>query len=236
MYLCSLHTTRLCATLSRRFSSAVGPVEVRIRSILTDRFKPIHLKVTNESRKHSRLTGLETHFKITIVSQYFEELSLMERQRLIYKALKGEFESGLHALSINAKSSKELFEELPSPPCPLQRPNKSRYFIILICFGNMFVHLYIHIYTLYIYIYMTKLLGVLRNTIRNVISSTKLIKQQMERYLESVISKWSRILVRSRSHFNGSHLCTPNSELPVSGSIICHSVPIHWLTSHKFKV
>ncbi|KAF5398291.1 Stress response and cell division protein BolA [Paragonimus heterotremus] len=125
MYSCLLYTTRFYATLSRRFSSTVGPVEVRIRSVLTDRFKPIHLKVTNESRKHSRLTGLETHFKITIVSQQFEELSLMERQRLIYKVLKDEFESGLHALSINAKSSKELFDEIPSPPCPSQRPNKS---------------------------------------------------------------------------------------------------------------
>ncbi|KAF7234050.1 hypothetical protein EG68_12649, partial [Paragonimus skrjabini miyazakii] len=145
MYSYLLYTTRLYATLSRRFSSTVGPVEIRIRSILTDRFNPIHLKVTNESRKHSRLTGLETHFKITIVSQHFEELSLMER--LIYKVLKDEFESGLHALSINAKSSKELFEEIPSPPCPSQRPNKSRYFTVTY-FGNIRIYVYIYIYVI----------------------------------------------------------------------------------------
>ncbi|KAF6777400.1 hypothetical protein AHF37_02821 [Paragonimus kellicotti] len=134
MYSYLPYTARLYATLSRRFSSTVGPVEVRIRSILTDRFK------CKRSLAVLTFQGLETHFKITIVSQYFEELSLMERQRLIYKALKNEFESGLHALSVNVcamfsfpylfflsrlNHRRNLSKEIPSPPCPSQRPNKS---------------------------------------------------------------------------------------------------------------
>ncbi|XP_015883945.2 protein BOLA1, chloroplastic [Ziziphus jujuba] len=50
----------------------------------------------------------ETHFNLKIVSPKFEGLNLVKRHRLVYDALADELQSGLHALSIVAKTPQEL--------------------------------------------------------------------------------------------------------------------------------
>lgn len=46
--------------------------------------------------------------RLTVVSSKFENMPLLERHRMINNLLKDEFSSGLHALSIKAKTPKEF--------------------------------------------------------------------------------------------------------------------------------
>ena len=81
----------------------------RIIDSLTRAFEPSLLKVTDDSHKHAGHTGArpegETHYTVDIVSAAFEGLSRVSMQRAVMNALKDEFDTGLHALSIKARSS-----------------------------------------------------------------------------------------------------------------------------------
>lgn len=80
----------------------------RIRDILTEVFSPTVLEVIDDSHKHAGHAGArpegETHYTIKITSPKFAGQSRVATQRAILAALKPEFESGLHALSIKANS------------------------------------------------------------------------------------------------------------------------------------
>lgn len=49
-----------------------------------------------------------THFNLRVVSKDFEGKSMVKRHRLTYDLLKEELETGLHALSIIAKTPSEI--------------------------------------------------------------------------------------------------------------------------------
>ncbi|KAL8530111.1 hypothetical protein ACS0TY_007265 [Phlomoides rotata] len=49
----------------------------------------------------------ETHFNVRVVSSKFEGQNLVKRHRMVYELLSDELQSGLHALSITAKTPKE---------------------------------------------------------------------------------------------------------------------------------
>ena len=80
----------------------------RIRDILTEAFSPSLLDVVDDSHKHAGHAGArpegETHYTIKITSPKFEGQSRVATQRAILAALKPEFDTGLHALSIKASS------------------------------------------------------------------------------------------------------------------------------------
>jgi stress-induced morphogen len=82
---------------------------------------PSLLQIENESDQHSGPPGRETHFKVLVVSDRFENLSRVDRQRLIHDLLKSELESGLHALSQRAVTPQEWSQMNPdlfvSPDC-----------------------------------------------------------------------------------------------------------------------
>lgn len=81
---------------------------------LTEAFTPLHLEVVNESYKHSVPKGAESHFKVLVVSDAFEEKKLVERHRMINAVLAEQLQAGaagakgapggIHALSIQAKT------------------------------------------------------------------------------------------------------------------------------------
>ncbi|MEM7639548.1 MAG: BolA family protein [Pseudomonadota bacterium] len=75
---------------------------------LTKVFTPSALDVIDDSHKHAGHAGAqpegETHYTVKIVSAAFEGLSRVAVQRAVMDALKDEFDSGLHALSIKARS------------------------------------------------------------------------------------------------------------------------------------
>lgn len=97
------------------------PVESSIRKKLTEAFSPAVLEVRNESNMHSVPKGSETHFKVLVVTDKFESLPLLKRHRLVNEALEEELQSGVHALSIVAKTPAQWEESegklSKSPPC-----------------------------------------------------------------------------------------------------------------------
>ena len=101
----------------------------RIQTLMQGSLKPLHLVLENESSQHSVPPGSETHFKVLVVSEIFEGLSRVDRQRLIYSQLDQEFKSGLHALTIRALTAKEWEKQNPesfvSPDCHGSRAKPS---------------------------------------------------------------------------------------------------------------
>lgn len=83
----------------------------RIENALRDALAPIHFVLTDESAKHAGHAGArpggETHYYVVMVSAAFEGQTRVARQRLVYQALAEEFETGLHALSLNLKTPLE---------------------------------------------------------------------------------------------------------------------------------
>lgn len=92
----------------------LGSRGMRIRDRLERELSPSELHVEDVSYQHGGHTGIrgtgggETHFNVTAVSEKFEGKSLVKRHRLIYDLLQEELRSGLHALSIVAKTPSEL--------------------------------------------------------------------------------------------------------------------------------
>ncbi|WP_350210604.1 BolA family protein [Henriciella sp.] len=80
----------------------------RIRAQLTQVFSPSSLEVIDDSGKHAGHAGAspegETHYTVRIVSDKFEGMNRVAMQRAVNAALKDEFETGLHALSIKASA------------------------------------------------------------------------------------------------------------------------------------
>jgi BolA protein len=94
-------------------TNSPGPVSQLIKSKLSI-LNPIHLEIIDDSSKHASHKAMigkeavETHFRVTIVSDEFEGMKLLQRHRKVYDLLGNEMKAGLHALSINAKTCKEF--------------------------------------------------------------------------------------------------------------------------------
>lgn len=95
-------------------------VEKKIEHTLSDNFELSHLEVINESHMHSG-PNTETHFKVVLVSEEFEDVKLVQRHRKINGLLKYELENGVHALSLHlfTKDEWEAKDKYvkDSPPC-----------------------------------------------------------------------------------------------------------------------
>ena len=83
----------------------------RMRVALTEGFAPTALEINDDSARHAGHAGAapggETHFNVVIVSATFQGMGRVARQRAVMDALKREFDSGLHALSITARTPEE---------------------------------------------------------------------------------------------------------------------------------
>ena len=79
--------------------------------LLTQHFAPHVFVLEDESARHAGHAGAqpggETHYRLRLVSDAFAGLSRVARQRLVYHALREEFETGLHALSLDLKTPAE---------------------------------------------------------------------------------------------------------------------------------
>ena len=96
-------------------AGALGKRGERIREKLERELKPVELEIEDISHQHAGHMGAggsdgETHFNLKIVSDEFEGKSLVKRHRMIYGLLQDELQSGLHALSIIAKTPSEVEE------------------------------------------------------------------------------------------------------------------------------
>ncbi|CAB3239471.1 unnamed protein product [Arctia plantaginis] len=98
------------SNICRNMCSMSGVVENTIRSKLVSTLEAKHLDVINESYMHNVPKGAETHFKVVVVSDKFDGLTLIKRHRLVNDILKEELQTGVHALSIVAKTPKQWEE------------------------------------------------------------------------------------------------------------------------------
>jgi BolA protein len=81
------------------------PVMAQIRARLEASFAPTELEILDEGHKHAGHAGEgKGHFHVRIVSAAFAGQLPLKRHRMIYAALEGLMENGIHALSIDAKS------------------------------------------------------------------------------------------------------------------------------------
>lgn len=89
----------------------IKTIETKLRAA----FSPIALEIVDESSRHAGHTGSrpggETHFRIEIVSDAFEGLSRLARQRAIHHALAAELAGPVHALAVHAIASSERVSE-----------------------------------------------------------------------------------------------------------------------------
>ncbi|MEE9422301.1 MAG: BolA family protein [Gammaproteobacteria bacterium] len=82
-----------------------------INNRLSEVFSPVTLEIIDESAKHAGHAGARGgggHFLVNIVSDAFQDKSLIQRHRLIYDALGDAMQSEIHALSIKANTPTEV--------------------------------------------------------------------------------------------------------------------------------
>ena len=100
---------------TERAGQAAEDFVARMRDVietkLTDAFRPKRLAIVDESALHTGHAGArpdgESHFRVEIVSPLFEGKSRVERQRMVYGALKEEMASRIHALSLTVLTPAE---------------------------------------------------------------------------------------------------------------------------------
>uniref|UniRef100_A0A0A9CJU1 CPSUFE n=1 Tax=Arundo donax TaxID=35708 RepID=A0A0A9CJU1_ARUDO len=85
----------------------------RIRESLERGLLPVELEIEDISHLHKGHAGVarsngETHFNVRVVSNEFEGKSLLKRHRAVYDLLQDELKTGLHTLSIDAKTPSEV--------------------------------------------------------------------------------------------------------------------------------
>jgi BolA protein len=70
----------------------------------------VHLEIMDESWKHAGHAGAASgggHFILLVVSDRFEGVSLLDRNRLVFGILKDEMKGEIHALAIKAMTPEE---------------------------------------------------------------------------------------------------------------------------------
>lgn len=95
--------------------------EQRIQHILEQQIKTTYIDVEDESYQHNVPEDAETHFKVIMVSDEFQNCSRVVRHRKIYHLLDNEFKQGLKALTLHLYTSEEWgrhnADMLVSPSC-----------------------------------------------------------------------------------------------------------------------
>jgi BolA protein len=88
-----------------------------LKSKISDTFNPVQLEIIDESHMHAGHAGHdgsgESHFQVLIVSDAFEGVSRVQRQRLVYDLLAEELKTKIHALALKTLTPSE-FEKLSS--------------------------------------------------------------------------------------------------------------------------
>ena len=96
-----------------------GSIENKIINTLNECMNISALKILNESFMHNVPEDAESHFKIVIVSNDFNDLSHIQRHKLVYKYLDTVM-NDIHALSIQSFNEDEFKLNpviLDSPEC-----------------------------------------------------------------------------------------------------------------------
>jgi len=82
-------------------------VQQTITDKLAQQLAPHHLSVENESHMHNVPAGSESHFRVVVVSEQFENLALLARHRTVNKVLADELAGPIHALALHTYTTGE---------------------------------------------------------------------------------------------------------------------------------
>ncbi len=96
-------------------------IQTIIEEKLIESLTPNRLRIDNDSRRHAG-PATDSHFRLVIVSEAFDGLSLVARQRLVYAALSAELAGPVHALQMKCLTPSEYDAQdgevtLKAPPC-----------------------------------------------------------------------------------------------------------------------
>ena len=108
-----LRTTR-CFSMTQKVTR-----KKRLHDTLSSALLPMFLDIQDESGNHRR-PGVETHFKIILISEKFKHTPHIARHRKINELVANEFKNGLHALSLYLYTPEEW--EARGHPKPISPP------------------------------------------------------------------------------------------------------------------
>jgi len=96
-------------------------IQTTIEEKLIESLSPERLRIDNDSGRHAG-PATESHFRLVIVSDSFDGLSLVARQRLVYASLADELAGPVHALQMKCLTPGEYDAAegevtLKAPPC-----------------------------------------------------------------------------------------------------------------------
>ena len=92
----------------------------RVKNTLGSTPGVFHFEVIDESHKHGAGRIGDSHLKVVVVSAVFEGMNAVARHRWVNALYKHEFETGLHALAVTARTPAEWDADSAvavSPPC-----------------------------------------------------------------------------------------------------------------------
>ena len=81
-----------------------------IESAIRESLNPSRLEIEDESHLHAGHAGARSgmgHFHVTVISDKFNDLRMLQRHRLIYDSVGDLMQSDIHALRIDALTSTE---------------------------------------------------------------------------------------------------------------------------------
>lgn len=94
-------------------------VQQQIEDKLSGAFTPALLDVANESHMHSVPPNSETHFRVVLVSESFDNKRKVARHQAVYAALADELAGPVHALALHTYTPQEWRErEQQAPDSP----------------------------------------------------------------------------------------------------------------------
>jgi BolA protein len=95
-------------------------MQTTIEQKLSAELEVDYLQVENESHLHNVAPGAESHFKVTIVSNAFDDQMLIKRHRAVNQILQQEMQQ-IHALALHTLTPQEWQERgglvADSPKC-----------------------------------------------------------------------------------------------------------------------
>ena len=90
-------------------------MQAQLQDKLAQHFHPHYLAVVNESDQHHVPPGSESHFKVTLVSDQFNDKRLIERHRQVNQVLRAEF-ADIHALALHLYTVNEWRQKQATAP------------------------------------------------------------------------------------------------------------------------
>jgi len=111
-YLCAHAGLGRTTPIRQGQESVMAIFATRMRDKLTQALTPQSLTIKDVSHRHAGHAGAdhpggETHFDVVVVSDRFQGLNRVARQRLVYEIVAQELAERVHALSVKALTPEE---------------------------------------------------------------------------------------------------------------------------------